>query len=315
MRIRPLLSLARIEGRDKMSTESGRDLIVASTCPVCGKPVAGQDIFCSHCGSDLRKPMPTGTNSQEQGAGLQPGFATQWYSKPGLRSPKAAWLLILGGVGLVLIVVAILIRPEPENTTATEKTPAATWTATTTAVLTATPAAAPTQQTITAEVQASANQAFAAGWVVYLYDPEPKIVPSSGVDSTEITLRYVLSENANPVTNVVFILKSDATGAQEYVIPMRGSIEDWTSKTGQIRFILFNITRDMVRQEAYDPNKAVSQGFIGMTALYGPMNQQYVDNPVSLDIYLLAPEQSNGNLLISSSSKQLSNTVRIPVGQ
>lgn len=126
------------------------------------------------------------------------------------------------------------------------------------------------------------------------------------------SLQYMLSKNAQSVPNAVIIWKVDAQGAKEYVIADRGDLEDWTSETGQIAFGTFSITRDFRRDRyLYTPDLFVLQGTIGMTPIYSSMPQHWVDDPVYLEISLVSPEAYDGKLLLSRSSKQLSNTVRI----
>jgi hypothetical protein len=136
----------------------------------------------------------------------------------------------------------------------------------------------------------------------------------SDLDATYFSLRTIRSDGARAVTNVVFIWKVNAEGAKEYMVTDRGYIEDWTRETGEITFNTFNLMRDMVRQQyVYGPDTWVLQAWIGMTPLYGAVNQQYVDDPVYLDVFLMAPEERDGNLWLSDSSRTLSNIVRIEV--
>jgi hypothetical protein len=172
----------------------------------------------------------------------------------------------------------------------------------------------PTQQSISAEVRAEANQAFARGVLVYLYDPQPKTVSRSDLEATEFSLHYILSKDAKAVTNALIILRVNAEGASEPIVPARGYLEDWTSETGVLTFNTFSFARDMIRQQHVDdPNAMVIATFIGMTPLYiGPI-QQYVDDPLYLSIGLMAPEESEGILILSASSLQLSNILQIDV--
>jgi hypothetical protein len=122
-----------------------------------------------------------------------------------------------------------------------------------------------------------------------------------------------LSNDTKAVTNVVFIWKVNAEGAQEYVIADRGYIEDWISETGEITFNTFNIMREVHKGQSYSSDTWAMQAWIGMTPLYARPNQQFVDDPVYIDVFLVAPEENDGNLLVSDSPKHLSNTVRIPI--
>jgi hypothetical protein len=164
-----------------------------------------------------------------------------------------------------------------------------------------------------AQAMEEAKKAFSSGLMVYLYDPQPKTVSTSRLDATEFSLRYIRSKDARPVANVVYVLRVNSEGATDYAVSPSGYIVDWTNETGVIRFIARNPMSDMLGQQAYDFNMAVFQAFIGMTPLYGGMHQKQVDNPVYVDVRLLAPEERDGALLLSASSGQLSNVVRIPV--
>jgi hypothetical protein len=63
----------------------------------------------------------------------------------------------------------------------------------------------------------------------------------------------------------------------------------------------------------YDPNQAVLQAVVGMTPLYGGLNEFYVDDPIYLDVFLMAPVEQDGSLLLTDASTPLSNEVRIEV--
>lgn len=156
-----------------------------------------------------------------------------------------------------------------------------------------------TDTTISAEELTRAKEAFASGAVVYLYDPQPATVSKSDLDATEFSLRYILSKDAKAVTTLVYILKVDAEGVNEPVFG-DGNMDDWISETGKITFkIMSNPLQDVYDQVFKDE---------GITI-------QHVNDPVYLDILLLSPEEQDESLLVSDSSKQLSNIVRIPVSQ
>lgn len=153
--------------------------------------------------------------------------------------------------------------------------------------------------TISAEELARAKEAFASGAVVYLYDPQPKTVSISNLDATEFSLRYILSKDAKAVTTLIYILKVDAEGVNEPVFG-EGNMDDWISETGKITFTIISNPLQDVYDQAFKNE--------GITI-------QHVNDPVYLDILLLSPEEQDGGLLVSDSSKKLSNIVRIPVSQ
>jgi hypothetical protein len=64
---------------------------------------------------------------------------------------------------------------------------------------------------------------------------------------------------------------------------------------------------------AYDPNQAVLQGMLGMSTLYGPMNESYVDDPIYLDVFLMAPEAQEGTYLLSDAAVPLSNAIKFEI--
>ena len=207
---------------------------------------------------------------------------------------------------------------------------------------TAQPTAEPTAypDPLSGEVRASAEQAFASGRMVYLYDPQPNSVSRSNLDATEFSLRYILSKDAREAPNIVFLRKVNAEGAGEYIVPaikrmglgdQTVSLKDWTSQTGTLTFTpSSNSMIDPSDQPGGDPNLALLTAWIvtfnGITPLYGPPNPHVAD-PVYLDVLLLAPEvrdaaQSSPDasklpydkvMLLSDATRQLSNTVRIPI--
>ena len=172
----------------------------------------------------------------------------------------------------------------------------------------------PSNESIPADVQTQADRYFESGAMVYLYDPQPLSVSLSALNNTQFSLRYILSKNAMTVPNVIFIWKVNSIGDKEYIISDVSSIEDWENKTGLLYFTNNNLYRDMYRdQYTYDPNLAVLQAFIGMTPLYGGVNEFYVDEPIYLDVFLMSPVEQEGSFFLSDASIPLSNSVRIEV--
>ena len=182
-----------------------------------------------------------------------------------------------------------------------------------------------------------ANQAFASGLTVYLYDPQPNTVSKADLDTTEFSLRYVLSKDAQPAPNILLLRKVDANGAREFIIPETVDLlprtitfGDWTSETGTIGFTTSSRMVDTSDQQGGDPNMAVFTTWItdlsSVTPLYGPPNG-HVEDPVYLEALLLWPEERDAAqlssdaasqpwktvMLLSNQAKPLSNTVRIPI--
>jgi hypothetical protein len=192
---------------------------------------------------------------------------------------------------------------------------------------------------ISAEVRASAEQVFASDHMVYLYDPQPGSISRSNLDATEFSLRYILSKDARGAPNFLFLRKTNAKGSIEYIIPAKKrmvgdetvSLADWSSETGTLTFTpSSNSMIDTSDKQGGDPNTAVLTAWIvglpGIAPLYGPPNP-HVEDPAYLDVLLLAPEvrdaaQSSPDasqvpydkvMVLSTNSRSLSNTVRIPI--
>lgn len=190
---------------------------------------------------------------------------------------------------------------------------------------------------LSGQVRASADQAFASGLTVYLYDPQPNTVSKADLDTTEFSLRYVLSKDAQPAPNILLLRKVDANGAREFIIPETVDLlprtitfGDWTSETGTIGFTTSSRMVDTSDQQGGDPNMAVFTTWItdlsSVTPLYGPPNG-HVKDPVYLEALLLWPEERDAAqlssdaasqpwktvMLLSNQAKPLSNTVRIPI--
>ena len=91
---------------------------------------------------------------------------------------------------------------------------------------------------------------------------------------------------------------------------------DWINGTGMIPFSTFSRMADTSTQTVNNPGEAVFTTWYitlnGLLPLYA-MPNQIVDDPVYMEILLLAPDNINGNLLISETSQQLSNTVRLEI--
>lgn len=172
----------------------------------------------------------------------------------------------------------------------------------------------PSNEPVPADVQALAEKYFESGAKVYIYDPQPASVELSALNSTEFSFRYILAENATAVPNVVFIWSVNSAGVKEYLVSDRSYVTDWEIKNGNLTFSMFSLYRDIYRQSyTYDPNQAVLQAVIGMTPLYGGLNEFYVDDPIYLDIFLMSPVEQDGSLLLTDASTPLSNEVRIAV--
>jgi hypothetical protein len=251
------------------------------------------------------------------------------------RPPGKAWGLILAGIGVLLFILAVQVagdRMNPEEKA--EDVPAGSPLVqdNAAAILPTRPASSPAEPTpqavlpilgqtpsaplnpVSAEERGKAEGYFASGASVYLYDPQPPSTELSVLESTLFSARYILAKDSESIPNVVFIWKVNPAGDKEYVVSDRGYIEDWGNETGQITFSVFNILRDTNRQNmAYDPNQAVLQGMLGMSTLYGPMNESYVDDPIYLDVFLMAPEAQEGTYLLSDAAVPLSNAIKFEI--
>lgn len=71
----------------------------------------------------------------------------------------------------------------------------------------------------TAEVEAEAAQAFSNGAMVFFYDPQPATVSLSDLEKTTFSVRYILSNDAMEVTNILLLWKVNAGGIREFIIP------------------------------------------------------------------------------------------------
>ena len=172
----------------------------------------------------------------------------------------------------------------------------------------------PSTEPVPADVQELAERYFESGAKVYIYHPQPTSVALSALNSTEFSFRYILAENTTSVPNIVFIWRVNSAGVKEYLVSDRSYITDWENKTGYLTFSMFSLYRDIYRQGyTYDPNQAVLQAVIGMTPLYGGLNEFYVDDPIYLDVFLISPIEQDGSLLLTNASTPLSNEVRIAV--
>jgi formylglycine-generating enzyme required for sulfatase activity len=131
-----------------------------------------------------------------------------------------------------------------------------------------------TNMPISAEERVSADQAFASGMEVYLYDPQPRTVSMENLDATTYSFRYILSRKAMvpgiPMTTGIGM--GNAEGNVEIKVNYELSILDWVNETGKVTINL-------------DP--------------------EHMANPKYLEFTLLG--QGDGDFLV------LSNTVRIPI--
>jgi hypothetical protein len=188
------------------------------------------------------------------------------------------------------------------------------------------PTLAPTNtpEAVPAEELTKAELAFADGAVVYLYDLNPTTVSLSALDSTIFSLRFILSKEAKETVNLLLLWKVNAEGKREFIIPETQSMMmsetvhlwDWINGTGIIPFSTFSHMADTSTQTVNNPGEAVFTTWHitlnSVLPLYAAPNQ-IVNDPVYIEVLLLAPDNINGNLLISETSQQLSNTVRIEI--
>jgi hypothetical protein len=77
---------------------------------------------------------------------------------------------------------------------------------------------------------------------------------------------------------------------------------------------MFSMFSNVNRQQRdIDPNSAVLQSVVGMTPLYGAMNENFVDDPTYLEIFFVAPEVKTDSYLLTDAAESISNSVKIIV--
>jgi hypothetical protein len=252
-------------------------------CPHCGKPVDPNWLHCTYCGREINQADSISDRQDAQGTG----------------SSKVRKLIIIQGIGVLFVVAAVLLKiywsdPDAQQAAALFTAP---WTAAPepTDIPTNIPTELPTDTPVSVEERARANQSFANGAMVYLYDPQPTTVSRSDLKNTWFSLRYILSDDAKSVSNIIGIYKVDADDAQEFGLMWDGTtIIDWTRETGEITFRLMpESLNDMIDQAYTDSSGNVLQHL----------------NPVYLGIVLLTIDEKDEN----GKARQLSNGVRIDV--
>jgi hypothetical protein len=87
-----------------------------------------------------------------------------------------------------------------------------------------------------------AEEAFAKGATVYLYDPEPASVAASALSSVEFKVHYVLAPSAHAVPSTVYVAPADVQGTRGFVVLAQSQGVDWTQKTGVITFLISPLT-------------------------------------------------------------------------
>lgn len=204
----------------------------------------------------------------------------------------------------VLLIVSMIISGCGPSAEQVATMTAAAWTPTPLPTSTSTPFPTqipiPTRQPISAEDRANANQAFANGLMVYLFDPQPQTVTKSDLGATLFSLRYILSKNAKPVNDIILVYNVNNAGDEEFASVFRQtSIEDWTSETGEITFEMQGQGMSEMMDQIF-----AQQGIV----------KKHVD-PDFLGIVLVAADSQEGQLLVTSNSNQLSNPVKIPVSK
>ncbi|MBA4376143.1 MAG: hypothetical protein C0401_08230 [Anaerolinea sp.] len=247
---------------------------------------------------------------------------------------KTTWVRTITGIG-ILAVAAILLfvvlgnrKNNMEQVLVASSTPDLMQLNTSIAAQTEASVVDQQGDSVPAEVQALADQAFANGAMIYLYDQQPAVVPLSELNSTTFSLRYILSRNASRMTNILLLWKGNAEGTREFIIPendylmpqtiMFGeyTFGDWARETGTVTFTTKSRMADTSNQQGTDPNTAVFTTWIitfdGTNPLYARPNQK-VENPVYLDVMLVVPEKQGENLLLPDDARQLSNTVRFEI--
>lgn len=298
----------------------------SKVCPGCGKPIEPDWEYCGHCGIEYPFMQVNSESHLKNSIVIPPNLiASSDYDTQNGNPHKRRLKLIIGGfVVLVLTMVIFLVvflnrsvlngGPLILSTTLSpfiqDNQTVENLTITPAAIFTFTPNTEP----ISDEVQLQADRYFSSGAEVFIYDPQPTSVSLMALPSTEFTLHYILSNNAESVSNVVLIWRVNSAGTKEYSISDRSFIEDWETKTGTLTFSTFNMYRDIYRQQySFDPNQGVLQAWVGMTPLYGGLNEFYVDDPIYLDVFLVTPEKQGETLILSEESNPLSNSVRIEV--
>ena len=315
------------------SSLTTKEQILAGNCPGCGKPIEPSWPYCGYCGQSLIHDE----NISSQPVLFPPVINQIPEGKLETLEPSqvlhnASWKWLIGGIGILLIALIVLFfvfrKPTPSVVESPEKM-AIIPTSTQSYISTDLPVSIPTsniddsQVTIPAEELARANEVFEDGALVYLYDPQPTTIPLSYLDSTQFSVRYILSKETSEVTNILLLWKTNTDGVRQFIIPETNTalsqtvaLGNWSNETGIITFSTFSRMADTSNQQGIDPNTAVFTTWVitwdSVTPLYASPNLLVTD-PVYLDVLLLAPDEDNGNLLISELSRQISNTVRIAI--
>jgi hypothetical protein len=142
----------------------------------------------------------------------------------------------------------------------------------------------------TAEDEAAAENIFAQGAEIYLYNPQPATVALSALRSTTYTVQYIVAEGAGARdSTMLFSFRVAADGTEEEGGGDGAEMVDWTARTGSAVFSTVS----------YDLTREAQKGMIPDFA--------WVDNPVSLVFVLYGVEDD------SQSMVQLSNPMTIAV--
>jgi hypothetical protein len=165
----------------------------------------------------------------------------------------------------------------------------------TAAAWTPTPPTTPTTQPISAEVRTEADQAFASGVMVYLYDPQPKTISIPQIEGTNFTVRYILPENSKEVPMIPLFSYVDLSGNKEIKMLWNPSAPDFNNKTGYITLSLLGSSMNNFYEQQYE-----QQG----------IEIKHV-TPAFIEVVLVGLEQQGDITVIGSN--EFSNTVRIDV--
>jgi WD40 repeat protein len=106
------------------------------------------------------------------------------------------------------------------------------------------------QLTITSEpgvVLSKANEAFAAGMLAYLYDPQPKTVEMADIKDTAYTIRYIVSPQSAQVPSVIILELVDLQGNKESTILWNPPEPDWVTRSGIFELSISPVT-DIISQ-------------------------------------------------------------------
>lgn len=134
---------------------------------------------------------------------------------------------------------------------------------------------------------------FAAGLVVYLYDPQPASVHESDLGATTFRVLYCVAPDSQSARNVLWVNPADAQGVEGMVTLTKMDHVEWTTKCGELTFRISSFSEDA--------NRDLESRGIAVP---------HVDAD-HLVVYVVSAQEANGGV-IADPSQRLSNVVTIP---